>query len=1177
MTSPRNATVKTFGLQNQQLALGFYEDNETRQEAEKRLVFHANLQLLAAGLPAACGQEDSGLQDIAESLLVNYREKSRLLQESPTAVDRRIEKFLERYFDSLKLEQPLQLPDQMVTLDRHGLGRVLSLPADGDEYRNELVSSYRVKNGVLHNPKHDRRTTKGTFHVTEGGLPIADDKLVVPKHVFAKLFQIAMNPPAEYLELPFTSQCETKASTFVSLFLRPIVSPEITGVSPHKSMEIRFFAPGSLVSNLDFVESIFGNAGDPLIPDNDAALDVKHWTGHTGAVILAPQMLNFTKKELGLPHWDQATSRQQRDSMCWKEKNEIYNDGLPFKITCRDESGVIITLIADNYFGYCKKEVKTQLSFSANLFGNAEEEHAGGAIAFRSYNLGDKFQADHSEDNGLNFDDVIKLSQGAIKVHPEGHGSDAVFPDLIYLPENAEAVLREQRIRWVRNSESQEIPLLPGKVYMSPSGYQIRMEKHPSAPSWRLIGTSSEGTFCHKPCTVSGGGKSEISKSLVDYMHYGPLFVSNLEDDFARIEKIIQKDDYHLRWRKGYKNSPDYSSKPKSRPIFGWQRSLGSVIKLLNPSAEYNDEYNDWLESIPGYLLSMLFIIKRFEEENWDENWQQLFGVDIVNGEPGHELKYRERQLVGTYLRVGFIGPRKWRTFKLRQDFSASVKIQTEDDISASRVIPAAQVSHLTDSENKGSLKFVINCEYRLFQRPDEAIHRGFDKQAEADLAGPANFISNFEPLTKNDVKRMAEYVADFDAFSLPMQNLLRSMLADEQSQYVACSANPRKVNGKPSKNPRYLQARPDIVSPFTRYVSERAMRLSRKIPFNQPLNIPVHSVLMGRRNNPPDKKAGIPSLAVYNPIHYQELPELFMDFICSLTGKSPSTTGFGSEGALTKGPFNAIQSAADLNAALVSYLLTDLKVFSTSAGHIGPNVQVDHDISLLVPEIWCRLESHERDPDYLIKEGSLEKLEDREFEGKPVSVSRLGYRITQKFIRNYFGRVFDHPLSVFDDQMLKPETQDEAAFYEGIQYICAAHKKVALRYLEDGTYEDLCPPLQSLVNIMANGNDNGRDISHPEIRQMFTKDNLLQSDWYHQRLIAKHDADLELMQKHLAYIDHWESLPNSEQEAERLGLCERREWVEKQIRQMQSNDYLNQLTGTIGLQPSNRDSISST
>ena len=35
-------------------------------------------------------------------------------------------------------------------------------------------------------------------------------------------------------------------------------------------MEIRFFAPGNLVSNLDFVESIFGNGGDPVLPENDA-------------------------------------------------------------------------------------------------------------------------------------------------------------------------------------------------------------------------------------------------------------------------------------------------------------------------------------------------------------------------------------------------------------------------------------------------------------------------------------------------------------------------------------------------------------------------------------------------------------------------------------------------------------------------------------------------------------------------------------------------------------------------------------------------------------------------------------------------------------------------------------------------------------------------------------------
>ena len=50
--------------------------------------------------------------------------------------------------------------------------------------------------------------------------------------------------------------------------------------------------------------------------------------------------------------------------MCWKSPDETYNDGRAFKITCRDETGVIVTLIADNYYGYCKKEVKTQISYT---------------------------------------------------------------------------------------------------------------------------------------------------------------------------------------------------------------------------------------------------------------------------------------------------------------------------------------------------------------------------------------------------------------------------------------------------------------------------------------------------------------------------------------------------------------------------------------------------------------------------------------------------------------------------------------------------------------------------------------------------------------------------------------------------------------------------------------------
>ena len=89
---------------------------------------------------------------------------------------------------------------------------------------------------------------------------------------------------------------------------------------------------------------------------------------------------------------------------------EFYNNGGAFKLTCRDETGVIVTLIADNYYGYCKKEVKTQISYAANLFGLCEEEHAGGALVFTAYDLGEEFCGDvHVKGLGHSFAEVSAL------------------------------------------------------------------------------------------------------------------------------------------------------------------------------------------------------------------------------------------------------------------------------------------------------------------------------------------------------------------------------------------------------------------------------------------------------------------------------------------------------------------------------------------------------------------------------------------------------------------------------------------------------------------------------------------------------------------------------------------------------------------------------------------------
>ena len=182
---------------------------------------------------------------------------------------------------------------------------------------------------------------------------------------------------------------------------------------------------------------------------------------------------------------------------------------------------------------------------------------------------------------------------------------------------------------------------------------------------------------------------------------------------------------------------------------------MGSVIKLLTPSSEYTKEYNEWLKGLPQYVKGIAFIIKRFYKEEWGNEWKKHFGVDILNGTPGNELKFGDKKIFARYLRVGFAEDGTWRTFKLRQDFVHSDKVQMEDDISATTVIPTRLLSNLGKASGLQSVKLVENCEYRFFQRPDDAIIRGYDKKAESDLATPNTFISNYEPLSPDDVKEV--------------------------------------------------------------------------------------------------------------------------------------------------------------------------------------------------------------------------------------------------------------------------------------------------------------------------------------------------------------------------------------------------------------------------------------
>ncbi len=1118
-----------------------------------------NLRLALLDLPLPVGAGDSESARLAQPILARQRELSRRLADRLCAADGRIQAFLDDYLAETG-EVPA-LPRRTFVLDEPGLARELSLPFDGDSFASPLLTSYRLVNGVLHNPANDRRTTAGVFHIAEGGLPIPDDKIAVPKVAFARLLAHAFSPPEVDMVLPYSANQPKPAACFVSLQLRPLVAPEVPGSVQEKRMETRFIVPGGLVSNLDFVEGIFGNGGDPYLPENDASLAPETWTGHTGCVILAPHLTRMTKKELGLPHVDDATDRQRRDGVCWEREDERYNNGQAFKICARDSRGVIVTVIADNYFGYCKKEVKTQISYSANLFGNAEEEHAGGALVFPSYNLGQEYTENQCGDS-YTLAQVLERDPERFAAQAEGHAVDREQPHIVLVPGGARYSLRDMTVSWSgADGQPASIPLRADTCYLSPNGYRVQMHQQPFDPTaWNLTGTVATATSCHKPATVSGGGKSEISKAITDAFIYGSAYVADFDDDMDRVAAILDRD-YAQRFRDPARNGQDH------RRILSEERSIGSVIKLLTPNhAVYSDEHNAWLDRIPVHVKELVYVIKRAYRPEWGEDWRSHFSVVIINGRQGNSLRLDGTKITVNMLRVGFNTDGSWRLFGLRHDFAPATKVQTQDDITASTVVPGS----LIGQDPSRSYKLVENCENLLFQRPDDAIHRGYDKQAERDLSTPGTFISNFQPLTRADAIAIRDDAVAFSAFSAPMAQMI-SDFADspegEGPEFFVCSANPRIVDGKPSKNPRYLQPRPDRANAAATAVAELSARLARRIRTDAPLIQPVDVVAAGRRNNPPD--GGVPPLCSFNPLHYMELPELFMEFISSMTGKSPSTTGAGSEGALTKGPFNAMPAVIDLNASLMAYALTGYDGWLSAAGYVGPHVRVDHDISLLIPETFSRMSPQERDAHNLIAEGALERLADFEHDGAVVAASRLGYRITDAFASKYFGRIFLHPHMVLTPEMLRPELQDIGIFAQSVATIVTTHERVARAYFEDGTISLAVPPLRALLEIMAHGvTAEGWTLDTPEFRDMFTREAVLASDWYAARLDAKQAAASGRATAGLAAIEKFVSTPGNDAPSSRLHMPARVAAAQAEAQRLSSPQFREQLVGTVGNTP---------
>ena len=150
------------------------------------------------------------------------------------------------------------------------------------------------------------------------------------------------------------------------------------------------------------------------------------------------------------------------------------------------------------------------------------------------------------------------------------------------------------------------------------------------------------------------------------------------------------------------------------------------MIKLLTPARRlYSDEYNAVARlAFRNTQRELVFVVKRFYTPEWGEKWREHFSVDFINGVPGHELKCDNRRLVTNYLRVGLRSGRRLANIRFAQGFlSGRQNSRMEDDITASITVPPVVFAKSQSGVSKPVAQICQNCEQRLFQRPDDAIH----------------------------------------------------------------------------------------------------------------------------------------------------------------------------------------------------------------------------------------------------------------------------------------------------------------------------------------------------------------------------------------------------------------------------------------------------------------------
>jgi len=158
--------------------------------------------------------------------------------------------------------------------------------------------------------------------------------------------------------------------------------------------------------------------------------------------------------------------------------------------------------------------------------------------------------------------------------------------------------------------------------------------------------------------------------------------------------------------------------------------------------------------------------------------------------------------------------------------------------------------------------------------------------------------------------------------------------------------------------------------------------------------------------------------------------------------------------------------------------------------------------------------------------------------------------------------------LLIFTEKMLRPELQDWDTFVDGVDNIVSTHRRVAESYFRDGSIDAACPPLRALLHIMRDGTWNGKDLRDPSFRNLFTRQSLLKSRWYNQRLRTYQKQEIILQQRHATSLKRALEHLSPSEEIYRKEFKRKLMRTKSLMRDISKPSYLKTLQGTIGIQP---------